>query len=142
MPRLSRVMRIALLFSAVHVAAPAPAAAQPAAVLLTAPASLAGRWDFNNGQFSDIWSIQIERLHDDGRIEGRMTYWGRRCSARDAPLKEGSWRDGVLRMVVFGGRDCGDMHFELKPGSRRLLEGRAVPEYDRSIHSVVWLDRR
>lgn len=119
-----------------------PAAAQPAAVLLTAPASLSGRWDFNNGQFSDIWSIQIERLHDDGRIEGRMTYWGRRCSARDAPLKEGSWRDGVLRMVVFGGRDCGDMHFELKPGSRRLLEGRAVPEYDRSIHSVVWLDRR
>jgi hypothetical protein len=110
-------------------------------VELTAPASLSGRWTFN-AQISDTWSVQVQRIHDDGRLEGLLTYAGRRCRARDTPIKEGSWRDGVPLLRASGGPDCGDLHFELKPGSQRLLEGTASADFDRNQRTPVWLDRR
>lgn len=120
----------------------APARSQSAQVVeLQAPVALSGRWDFR-GQASDIWSVEIKKTHDDGRLEGLITYWGRRCKARDTPLTEGSWREGVLRLRAHGGADCGDMHFELKPGTRRLLEGVAWGDFDPSVRATIWLDRR
>jgi hypothetical protein len=122
---------------------PVPSQSQSAAtVSLSAPVRLSGRWDFNQGQATDLWSVEIKNINDDGRIEGLITYWGRRCKARDTPLKDGSWRDGVLRLTAHGGVDCGDMHFELKPGAKRLLEGFVGADFDPSIRTVVWLDRR
>jgi len=120
----------------------APVRSQSArAVEIQAPITLSGRWDFG-GQASDIWSVEIKKIHDDGRLDGLITYWGRRCKARDTPLKEGSWREGVLRLRAPGGVDCGDMHFELKPATRRLLEGVAWGDFDPSVRATIWLDRR
>jgi hypothetical protein len=103
---------------------------------------LAGRWDFNRGQAANAWSLDVRKIDETGRIDGVVTYWGVRCKAHDTPLKEGSWRDGVLKLRVSGGADCGDMHFELKPGERRFLEGTVGADFNPDLRTVVWLDRR
>lgn len=122
----------------------ATAQAQPAASVatdvVTAPAQYAGRWDFR-GRASNTWSVVIERVDPDGTVQGRLTYWGNRCTAHGEPIKNGSWRDGVLRLSATGGPQCGDLHFELRRGERRLLEGTGSADFDRTLTSQVWLDR-
>jgi hypothetical protein len=129
-----------LVWFAVPAAARAQAPTTPAADVVTAPAQYAGRWDFQ-GRASNTWSVAIERIDPDGTVHGRVTYWGVRCKAHRDPIKNGRWQDGVLRLSVAGGPECGDLHFELRRGERRLLEGTGSADVDRTVTSQVWLDR-
>lgn len=103
------------------------------------PAEFKGRWDYQR-RLSNIWSVRFDRIDAEGRLSGRITYWGRRCIARDEVIKSAAWREGELTIVAFGGGECGDMNFKLRRGKERFFEGEGRAAYDPTISSQVWLD--
>jgi hypothetical protein len=105
------------------------------------PVTLSGRWDFD-GQRSNTWSAQIDRLHPDGRVEGRVTWWGVRCSVKGEAISEGSWRDGKLKLraPTDNRHVCGDLVVELSAGSVHLFEGTGTSSVP-GASVKAWLER-
>ncbi|HQR21491.1 MAG TPA: hypothetical protein PKV98_11510 [Burkholderiaceae bacterium] len=105
------------------------------------PVTLSGRWDYE-GQRSNSWSVKIDRLHPDGRIEGSITWWGVRCSVKGEAISEGSWRDGKLnlRAPTDNRYVCGDLVVELSPGSVNLFEGTGTSSLPGATVKA-WLER-
>jgi hypothetical protein len=105
------------------------------------PVTLSGRWDFE-GQRSNTWSAQIDRIHPDGRLEGRITWWGIRCSVKGEAITEGSWRDGKLKLRAPTDNRyvCGDLLVELSPGTTHLFEGTGTSSLPGGTVKA-WLER-
>ncbi|HQR76058.1 MAG TPA: hypothetical protein PLR35_06505 [Burkholderiaceae bacterium] len=105
------------------------------------PVTLSGRWDFE-GQRSNTWSAQIDRIHPDGRLEGRITWWGVRCSVKGEAITEGSWRDGKLKLraPTDNRHVCGDLLLELSPGTAHLFEGSGTSSVP-GASVKAWLER-
>jgi hypothetical protein len=105
------------------------------------PVTLSGRWDFE-GQRSNTWSAQIDRIHPDGRLEGRITWWGVRCSVKGEPISEGSWRDGKLKLraPTDNRHICGDLLVELSAGTTHLFEGTGTSSLPGATVKA-WLER-
>lgn len=127
----------------------APAAAQSgvdigAAALrdIKLPAELHGQWDFD-GRFSNTWTLRVDRLHADGRVEGRITWWGVRCSVKDEAISEGTLRGGQLRLRVPTDNRyvCGDLLIDLRAADKRLFEGEATSTAAGSTLVKAWLNR-
>lgn len=105
------------------------------------PVTLNGRWDFE-GQRSNSWSVQIDRIHSDGRVEGRITWWGVRCSVKGEAISEGTWRDGrlQLRAPTDNRHVCGDLLLDLGAGTTRLFEGTGKTSLG-EVTVKAWLER-
>lgn len=106
------------------------------------PAHLHGKWDFE-GRFSNSWSLRVDRVHEDGRVEGRITWWGVRCSVKDEAISEGTLRDGRLRLRAPTDNRyvCGDLVVDLRASDKRLFEGEATSSAAGSNAVKAWLDR-
>lgn len=105
------------------------------------PAELHGKWDYE-GRVGNTWSLRLDRLHEDGRIEGRVTWWGTRCSVKDEAIIEGSLREGRLRVRAPTDNRyvCGDLIVDLRAGDKHLFEGEATSTIP--VATVkAWLDR-
>jgi len=105
------------------------------------PVTLSGRWDYE-GQRSNSWSVKIDRLLPDGRVEGSITWWGVRCSVKGEAITEGSWRDGKLKLraPTDNRHVCGDLLLELSAGSVHLFEGTGTPSVPGATVKA-WLER-
>lgn len=103
------------------------------------PQTLSGRWvgtvRAKGGSASMpvdfAWSLQIAKQNPDGSFEGTITYDGRQCKAKNAPMK-GTF-DGVELVVkteLEPKTECGPTTFRMKKtGGKHMFEGtmRAGP---------------
>lgn len=105
------------------------------------PVTLSGRWDFE-GRLSNTWSAQIDRIHPDGRLEGRITWWGVRCSVKGEAISEGSWREGKLKLRAPTDNRfvCGDLLVELSASTAHLFEGTGTSSIPGATVKA-WLER-
>lgn len=103
----------------------------PAAAQEQLPASLKGRWIGMGQQAGRVpidfeWSLVITKQNPDGSIEGTMSYAGRMCSAKDAPMT-GTF-DGkqlIVSAELEPRAQCGKMTFRMaKRGGKHLFEAR------------------
>lgn len=130
-----------IVFALLAPRAPATEASASSLNGVQVPVTLNGRWDFE-GQRSNSWSVQIDRMHPDGRLEGRITWWGVRCSVKGEAISEGSWRDGKLKLRAPTDNRfvCGDLLVELSPGTVYLFEGTGTSSLPGGTVKA-WLER-
>lgn len=81
----------------------------------------------------------MESIDADGRIIGKVTYHGVTCKAWNDPILNGTWRDGVDDSVN-GGHACGKMHFSMKQGTTRFLEGTGFGDFNPALVVTNWLE--
>ncbi len=126
-----------LLVAAVTVAG-ALAGVAPASAQLTLPKAMRGDSNYQNRVHSD-WSLVITKMNDDGTFEGRVTYKGRACNARDAPVANGTVKDDTVQFNLSMGPNCADNTFILRKGRTHLLEGELRSSV--APHPAqIWLD--
>lgn len=97
------------------------------------PQNLSGRWvgtaRAKGGSASMpvdfAWSLQLAKQNPDGSFEGTITYAGRNCSARNAPMS-GTY-DGdqlVIKTELEPKGQCGPTTFRMKKtGGKHMFEG-------------------
>lgn len=96
------------------------------------PNALSGRWvgtgKAKGGAALPVdfaWSLQLAKQNSDGSFEGTITYAGRNCSARNAPMS-GSY-DGmelVIKTELEPKAQCGPTTFRMKKtGGKHMFEG-------------------
>jgi hypothetical protein len=124
---MTRGTRRLLLCVALALLPLAPATAQE-----QLPSSLKGRWIGMGQQAGRVpidfeWSLEIAKQNPDGSLMGTLSYAGRMCSAKNAPMT-GTF-DGkqlIVSAELEPKAQCGKMTFRMtKRGGKHLFEGRA-----------------
>lgn len=116
--------------------AAASAGAQTAAMKL--PAELSGRFVYLD--LNRPWSLTIDKRGADDTFEGRVTYPGRACFAKNAPVKEATLKDDELRFVV-DMDGCPGMQFTMKKSGGHLFQGEIRnPSFPAAGATSVYLD--
>lgn len=95
------------------------------------PKDMNGRWSGTSGRGMNqtpidwAWSVHIAKQNPDKSLEGTITYEGRRCSAKDAPMT-GTF-DGVelvIKTQLEPKAQCGASTMRMKKtGGKHLFEG-------------------
>ena len=106
------------------------------------PKSMGGRWaaTLSSGQqIGNIWSLTVEKLDGSGRFEGKLTYYGAFCGAKNEPMT-GTFDGSELRInsslrantnTDRAGGQCGTgkaMWLLKKQPGRQLFEGEGELE--------------
>ncbi len=99
---------------------------------------LSGRY-FYRGD-SNVWSLTPEKVTAEGVVEGKVTYYGKLCTAKETPLKNGTFHNGELIFTV-DMESCPGMLFTLKQTKDHRFEGVLINTNYRDRGEVkVYLD--
>lgn len=102
------------------------------------PKAMKGRWNYDD-RYTDRWSLVIDRINPDGTFEGKITFYGVNCQARNGSILNGRINAGEMTFSADFGVRCQNVAFVLRKGSNHLLEGQLSTDAG-ALASTVWLD--